>query len=53
MMYGLIEHLLELHGVFSDSNMARRGEVGLLDDLTPLPTMLNMPRKASLKASTA
>lgn len=36
MMDGLIEHLLELHRVFYDRDMARRGEIGLLDYLAPL-----------------
>ena len=31
-LHGLIEHLLELHGIFSDGDMARHQEVGFLDD---------------------
>ena len=33
MMHGLIKHLLELHGVFSDYDVVRCGEIGLLNDL--------------------
>ena len=33
-MHGLIKHLLELHGVFSDSDMTRRREIGFVDHLT-------------------
>ena len=52
-MHGLIEHLLELHGVLSDGDMTWRGEISLLDYLSPLPTILNDYRQASLKPSIA
>ena len=32
-LHGLIEHLLEVHGVFSDYDVVRCVEIGLLNDL--------------------